>query len=252
MATLKKYRYKLTIEYNGTFYNGFQIQYEENVKTVEKSLIEALYQLSRQQVEINVAGRTDAGVHALGQVIHCDLAQNFSPHQMVMGLNFYLKNEEIAILNAQIVAENFHARFDAKMRHYRYIILNRKAIPIIDKNRVWHIGQKLNLDAIKEASQYLLGEHDFSAFRDSECQAKSPIRTIENINIFNHDDKIFIDISAKSFLHHMVRNIVGTLMWVGKNKIKAVDIKTLLASKNRNLSGPNAPACGLYFLKVDY
>lgn len=252
MAELKKYRYKLTIEYNGTFYNGFQIQYEANIKTVEKSLIEAIYQFSCQNVEINVAGRTDSGVHALGQVIHFDLTKKFSEHQIVMGLNFYLKDEEITILDAQIVDEKFHARFDAKMRHYRYIILNRKAVPIIDKNRVWHIGQKLHLAPIKEASQYLLGEHDFSAFRDSECQAKSSIRSIENINIFSQDDKIFIDISAKSFLHHMVRNIVGTFMWVGKNKIKACDIKTLLASKNRTLTGPNAPSCGLYFLKVDY
>ena len=173
---------------------------------------------------------------------------------MIMGINFYLKDEEIAVIDAEIVDENFSARFDAKMRHYRYEILNRKAPAIIEKNRVWHVGgKKLDILAMQKASEYLLGEHDFSAFRDAECQASSPMRTIKNIKIFtNENEKIFVEVSAKSFLHHMVRNIVGTLVWVGKNKISVAEIKDILESKDRSKSGPNAPSCGLYFLKTDY
>jgi tRNA pseudouridine38-40 synthase len=140
------------------------------------------------------------------------------------------------------------------MRHYRYAILNRKAPAVIEKNRVWHVGgKKLDILAMQKASEYLLGEHDFSAFRDAECQALSPIRTIKNIKIFSDDEeKIFVEVSAKSFLHHMVRNIVGTLVWVGKNKISVDEIKDILEAKDRSKSGPNAPSCGLYFLKTDY
>jgi len=254
MEPINKYRYKLIIEYDGFSYHGFQIQNENHIKTVEGQLAKAFQNLTQNDVEIFASGRTDAGVHALAQTIHVDLPKEFSIHQLIMGVNFYLKDEGMAVIDAEIVDQNFHARFNAKMRHYRYAILNRKAPAIIEKNRVWHVGgKKLDILAMQKASEYLIGEHDFSSFRDAECQASSPIRTIENIKIFSNDgERIFVEVSAKSFLHHMVRNIVGTLVWVGKNKISMEEIKNILEAKDRSKSGPNAPSCGLYFLKTDY
>jgi len=254
MEQLNFYRYKLEIEYDGTSYCGFQIQNLTNKKTIEGELLKAIKKLTQFDAEISVSGRTDAGVHALNQVISFDLPKKISTHQMIMGMNYYLQDESIAVLNSQIVDKNFNARFDAKMRYYRYIILNRKAVPTIDKSRVWHVGGKeLDIKLMKEATKYLVGEHDFSAFRDAECQAKSPIRTISEINLFaDAENKIIFEISAKSFLHHMVRNMVGTLLWVGQKKIAPQEIENILQSKNRTLSGPNAPACGLYFWKTEY
>lgn len=254
MEQLKNYRYKLIIEYDGTNYCGFQNQNLAQKKTIEGEIIKALKKLTQFDVEISVSGRTDAGVHAINQIISFDLPKKISSHQFIMGMNFYLSNEMIAVKDSQIVSDDFNARFDAKMRYYRYIILNRKALPTIDKNRVWHIGGKnLDIDLMIDSSRYLIGEHDFSAFRDAECQAKSPIRTISKIDIKKTDDeKIIIEISAKSFLHHMVRNIVGTLVWVGHKKIQSQEIYEILKSRDRSKSGPNAPACGLYFLNTDY
>ncbi len=254
MEPINKYRYKLILEYDGSSYRGFQMQNENHIKTVEGQLAKAFRNFTQNDVEIFASGRTDSGVHAIAQTIHVDLAQEFSSHQLIMGINFYLKDEEMAVIDAEIVDKNFHARFDAKMRHYRYAILNRKAPAVIEKNRVWHVGgKKLDILAMQKASEYLLGEHDFSSFRDAECQASSPIRSIKDIKIFSNDgERIFVEVSAKSFLHHMVRNIVGTLVWVGKNKISADEIKNILEAKDRSKSGPNAPSCGLYFLKTDY
>lgn len=246
-------RYKLTLEYDGSFYCGFQKQFIITEKSVEEVLENAVFKLSQRKVKIIVCGRTDAGVHALGQVVSFDLDKKFSEHQMVLGLNNYLRDENVVVLDCQIVDENFHARFDTKMRHYRYAIVNRRAPLVIEKNRAWHMAQNLDISEMKKAAQFLLGEHDFSSFRDAECQAKNAIRTIDKIEInAAENQKILIDISAKSFLHHMVRNIVGTLTWVGSKKINAEQIPEILATKNRTKSGPNAPACGLYFLRADY
>ena len=254
MEELNFYRYKLDIEYDGVPYCGFQLQYEDGLKTIEGELLRAISSFANFSTKITASGRTDAGVHAIKQTINFDLPKKYNSHQIIMGLNYYLKEENICVLDASLVDKNFSARFDAKMRHYRYIILNRKAPAIIDKNRLWHIGgKKLSVLAMQNASQYLIGEHDFSAFRDANCQAKSPIKTIESIKIFNEpSEKIIIEISAKSFLHHMVRNIVGTLFWVGNGKIDEKEILEILKSKDRSKSGPNAPAYGLYFLKTDY
>jgi len=253
MEKLDKYRYKLIIEYDGNFYNGFQAQFENNLKTVEQSLVIAINKFSQSQISIYACGRTDSGVHALGQVIHVDLPTLYDSHKLIMGINYYLKNEAIAILDAKLVDNNFHARFKTIKRNYQYIILNRQAVPVIDKNRLWHIGgKKLDITAMIKASKFLEGQHDFSAFRDKECQAKSPIKTIDNIEIYKINEKIYINISAKSFLHHMVRNIVGTLVWVGKNKISPDDILKILESIDRTKSGPNAPANGLYLVSCEY
>lgn len=245
-------RYKITFEYDGTNYCGLQKQQDLPNKSVEEILENAVCSLSQERVKINASGRTDAGVHAISQVAHFDISKKFEPHRIVMGLNNYLRAEDVAILSCEIVDENFHSRFDAKMRHYRYLIVNRSAPLILQKNRAWHVAQKLDFVAMQQASQFLVGEHDFSAFRDAECQAQSPIKTIEKIALTQNGDEITIEISAKSFLHHMVRNIAGTLVWVGIGKIKTTKMKNILESRNRTKSGPNAPACGLYFLRVDY
>lgn len=245
-------RYKLIVEYDGGAYCGYQKQSLAHKKSVEEALAAAIHNFSCSDVKIFACGRTDAGVHALGQVVHFDLSKTFQTYQVVMGLNHHLRFEKIAILACELVDQGFHARFSTKLRHYRYEILNRQAPAIIDKNRLWHLPKPLDLEKMRFAANFLLGEHDFSSFRDSECQAKSPIRTIESIKIYSLNQKIFIEVSAKSFLHHMVRNIVGTLAYIGLNKIAAGDLEKILKAKNRNVSGPNAPAYGLYFLKADY
>ncbi len=245
-------RYKITFEYDGTKYFGSQKQQDQPLKSVEEVVEVAVAKFSQENVKINFSGRTDAGVHALAQVAHFDLNKNFDPFRVIMALNNYLRDEAVSVNNCQIVDENFHARFSAKMRHYRYVIINRRAPLVLEKNRAWHIAQELNFAEMQKAADLFLGTHDFSAFRDAECQAKSPIRTIEKISLQQIDDKIIFEISAKSFLHHMVRNIVGTLVWVGIDKIKAQEIESILQSCDRTKSGPNAPAYGLYFLRIDY
>ncbi len=245
-------RYKVTIEYDGSSYCGFQKQFGILEKSVEEILEESIFKLSQEHPKIIVCGRTDAGVHALAQVVHFDLKKKFSKHQIVLGLNSYLRDENIVVLNSEIVDETFHARFNTKMRHYLYIIVNRPASLVLQKNRAWHVAPKLDITAMKKAAEFLIGEHDFSSFRDAECQGKSPIKTIAKIEITQVGEEILIEVSAKSFLHHMVRNIVGTLVWVGLQKIEVLEMKNILDAKNRTKSGPNAPACGLYFLRADY
>ncbi len=249
-------RYKLIVEYDGGQYCGLQRQSDITQKSIGEVLENAIFCLSQEKIRITASGRTDAGVHALGQVVHFDLKKEFPPHKMILGLNNYLRPEDVSVISCEIVDENFHARFSASMRHYRYIIVNRPAPLTLQKTRAWHVAKKLNVEAMAEAAKFLIGCHDFSAFRDAECQAPSPIKTIDKLIVRHAEDefdtKILIEISAKSFLHHMVRNIVGTLVWVGSGKISAEDIKNILASRSRQNSGPNAPACGLYFVRVDY
>lgn len=245
-------RFKLIIEYDGTNYCGFQKQKNLLVKSVEETLENAIFSLTNERVKIVASGRTDAGVHALGQVVHFDLEKKFEAFKMIPALNFYLKNEEISIIDAAQVDENFHARLSTKMRTYRYIIINRHSNLTLDKNRAYLVVPKLDIEAMRAASSFLIGLHDFTSFRDAECQAKSPIRSLKSITISAKDDRIFIDVCAKSFLHHMVRNIVGTLIWAGKGNIKPEKVGEILKAKDRSKSGPNAPACGLYFVKCEY
>jgi len=247
-------RYRLDIEYDGTNYFGFQKQNHNNLKTIEGSLLIAIRQLSLQDTEITPSGRTVAGVHAINQTIHFNLTKSFSSYQICAGLNHFLRlnNEAIVVLNCQLVDENFHARFSALTRYYRYEIINRSSALALDKFRAWHIPNQLDIEAMITASKYLIGQHDFTSFRDSECQSKTSIRTINDIIFSANNQKIIIEISAKSFLHHMVRNIVGTLYYVGIGKFNAEQINEILYARNRVKSGPNAPAYGLYFLKTDY
>ncbi len=244
-------RFKITIEYDGTSYAGWQKQ--SGQISIQETIEEALFKLFNQKIEVIGAGRTDSGVHAIGQVAHFDLDKNLNEFQIMMAINQAIGfKHPISIVDCDIVANDFHSRFDAKMRFYQYKILNRKGKLALDTNRVWHVPRALNLEKMQKASKYLIGQHDFSSFRDGECQAQSPIRTIKNIEINKQDELITIDICAKSFLHHMVRNIVGTLYYAGKNKISVEEVKNILEAKDRGKSGPNAPACGLYFIKVQY
>ena len=259
------YRYKIVVEYNGTNYYGSQIQQKPALPTINQAMVIALNKLTNHNLlDLAVSGRTDAGVHALGQVFHFDTTKFLQNHQVVFGLNHYLQAEDIRVISAYLVDENFHARFSAKKRTYQYLIQNRQAPSPLLKNLAWHIAKPLDILAMKEASKFLLGCHDFSAFRDSECQAKSPIRSLDMIdfiwqnsayNLENNGllaDSLKINVVAKSFLHHMVRNIVGTLVYVGLGKFKPADVLEILQSKNRSKAGPTAPACGLYFLSVDF
>ena len=244
-------RYKIEIEYDGTKYVGWQKQ--QGQKSIQQILESALLKAFDEEIEVVASGRTDAGVHALNQVAHFDLNKNLGDFQMMMALNKNISHlEDITIVSASIVADDFHSRFDAKMRYYQYKILNRQAPSALEKNRIWHIPQSLDLEKMKEAASYLIGKHDFSSFRDKECQSQSPIKTISTITITKNDEIITLEFVAKSFLHHMVRNITGTLVWVGKNKIEPDGIKQILQAKNRNMSGPNAPAHGLYLTKIEY
>jgi tRNA pseudouridine38-40 synthase len=243
-------RYKLILEYYGTPYVGFQRQ--KNGSSVQSTVEEALLKLTESETIVFAAGRTDAGVHALGQVIHCDVAKPLSPFNLIHGLNFYLQDESIRVVAADPVPSTFHARFSAVRRHYVYHILNREAPSPLLHNRVWHISKPLDVSNMQESAQYLIGLHDFTTFRAQACQAKSAIKSIENLSVQKKGQEILIEVSAPSFLHHQVRNIVGSLVYVGLKKWKPGDMDKALKAKDRAEGGPTAPASGLYFKQVDY
>jgi tRNA pseudouridine38-40 synthase len=243
-------RYKLTIEYDGTGLVGWQRQ--EGRLSVQQYIEEAINGLSQEDVTIFGAGRTDAGVHALGQVAHFDMNKELPIENIHRGLNFYLKDTKIRIIDVEEVNEEFHARFSAKKRKYLYRILNRKAPPAIRQKQVWHVPQSLDLDAMRKGAEFLIGNHDFTSFRAGACQAKSPVKTIDKIEIAEKDDEIHIHVEATSFLHHMIRNFVGTLHFVGLKKWPPEEVKKILEARDRTLAGPTAPAYGLYFVEVTY
>ncbi len=245
-------RYKITIEYDGTNYVGWQKQPDQIDKSIEEILEKAIFQMTGEQTKIIGSGRTDAGVHAIAQVADFAISKEFDAFRMMAGLNNHLLLTNVVVLGCEIVADNFNSRFDAKMRHYRYVIVNRRTQLALDKNRAWHVPLPLDVVAMQLAANYLVGSFDFSAFRDAECQSKSPIKTVTKLTIEQKGEQVIIEISAKSFLHHMVRNIIGTLSWVGSKRIAVDDMLIILESRDRKNSGPNAPACGLYFLGVDY
>jgi tRNA pseudouridine38-40 synthase len=243
-------RYKCIVEYEGTAFNGWQRQ--PNVPSVQQALEEAIKGFSGQEVDIVCSGRTDAGVHAIGQVFHVDLDKEWPIESIIGGTNFHVRPAAIALSHAERVDDDFHARFSAKKRFYCYKIVNRRAPVILRRDRVWHVPVPLDVDAMREAAAHLVGEHDFSSLRDSECQAKSPMKTLDEITISQKADEIHIEVSAQSFLHHMVRNITGTLKLVGEGKWSPDYMPEMLEAKDRTKAGPTAPACGLYFMRVEY
>lgn len=245
-------RYKLTLEYDGSGYSGWQKQ--PDAPTIQRALEQAVLQFCGEHCDVIGAGRTDAGVHATGQTAHVDLPKDYDPYKVMQGLNYHMLATApcISVLNAEPVPDDFHARFSAIRRYYRYRIINRRARLAIDLGRAWQIGDVLNTEAMQEGAAHLIGHHDFTSFRDSECQAKSPIKTLDYLQITRAGEDIFITTHARSFLHHQVRNIVGTLVLVGKGHWQAGEVKTALEAKHRTAAGPTAPPDGLYLTKVEY
>lgn len=243
-------RYRLTIEYDGGPFSGWQRQ--ENGPSVQGALEDAIFKLSGETVTVHGAGRTDAGVHAFGQVAHFDLEKEFAPDKVRDALNYHLKPASVAVLDAAIVDAEFHARFSAKARHYLYRIICRRAPLVLERGHAWHLSRDLDAEAMHLASQSLIGSHDFTTFRAAECQAKSPVKTLDVLDVRCLVDEIQITASARSFLHHQVRSIVGSLKLVGEGKWQPRDMKRALEAADRTACGPVAPADGLYLVKVDY
>ena len=243
-------RYKLTIEYDGTPFVGWQVQ--DNGPSIAGTIAEAFGKFIGERPKVSGAGRTDAGVHALGQVAHVDLAKEFDTDTVRDALNAHLRPHPIAILGVERVADDFDARFSARARHYLYRIANRRADLALDRDRAWRIAKALDAAAMHEAAQRLVGNHDFTTFRSVECQAKSPVKTLDRLDVARESDEVSVRASARSFLHHQVRSMVGSLALVGEGKWTADELAKVLAAKNRAACGPVAPACGLYLVRVDY
>ena len=243
------FNFKIIIEYDGTDYVGWQRQ--DNGLSIQEAIENAIFKLTAEKVIVFGAGRTDAGVHALGQVAHFNLKKKFQSDNIRDGLNQYLRPQLIAILVAEQIDENFHARFSAIKRTYEYIITNRRPPLTINKNKSWGVFKTLDIKKIRDEAKFFLGKHNLEAFRSVHCQSNSAIKTIDDITIANKNNDIVITVSAKSFLHSQVRIMVGTLVEIGKGKIK-ISIKKIIEDKLRSQAGITAPACGLYLIKVDY
>jgi tRNA pseudouridine38-40 synthase len=243
-------RYKLTLEYDGAPFVGWQRQ--ANGPSVQATLEAALLALCGEAVVAHGAGRTDAGVHAEGQVAHVDLARTWEGPRLRDALNAHLGHHPVAVLVAEPVDDSFDARRSARLRHYVYRIVNRRAPLTLDRGRAWHVKRRLDAEAMHEAARALLGRHDFSTFRDSQCQAKSPVRTLTDFDVVRRGDDIEMRVSALSFLHRQVRSMVGSLEHVGAGYWSATDLKMALEAADRRRCGQVAPACGLYIARVDY
>jgi tRNA pseudouridine38-40 synthase len=243
-------RYKFTIEYDGSAYHGWQ--YQDNVPTIQGEIESAIFNITQLNVRLQVSGRTDAGVHALGQVAHTDIEKDIDPFRFTYGLNHFLAKKSISILQTEVVDPAFHARFSTQARAYSYKIINRRSPLALDFNRAYHVPQPLDVNLMNEAASYLLGHHDFTTFRATECQAQSPFKTLDQAVFVKEGDLITFTTQSKSFLHHQVRNMVGTLCLVGLGKWHPIDVKTALMVKDRWAGGPTAPPEGLYLQKIIY
>jgi len=243
-------RYKLTLEYDGTGLVGWQRQ--KNGLSVQEILETAVERYCGKAVTVHGAGRTDAGVHALAQVAHLDLPRPADAETIRGALNYHVRPHRVAVLAVEQVPDNFHARTSARSRLYRYRILNRRAPAALELNRVWHLGTPLDAAAMQAGSEHLIGKHDFSSFRDTLCQAKSPVKTLDALSVGREGDEIVIEARARSFLHHQVRNMVGTLKLVGTGKWSPAHVKRALEARDRRAGGPTAPAQGLYLVEVVY
>ncbi len=243
-------RFRITIEYDGTPFLGWQ--YQPNCLTVQGALEEAVFRFSGERVAVTGAGRTDSGVHALGQVAHFNLIKDWAPSRVCDALNFHLKPNPASVLECERVDDNFDARFSATARHYLYRILSRRGRPALDRDRVWWWTKPLDADAMHDAAQALVGHHDFTTFRAAQCQAKSAMRTLDRLEVSREGSEIVIRASARSFLHNQVRSMVGSLKVVGEGKWTVSDMSRALTARDRSACGPVAPACGLYLVRVDY
>ncbi|MDR2685533.1 MAG: tRNA pseudouridine(38-40) synthase TruA [Rickettsiales bacterium] len=241
-------RWKVLIEYDGTNLVGWQSQ--DNGQSVQALLSDAIFGFCGERVEPVAAGRTDAGVHAIAMPAHFDIVKETDADTLRGALNFYLKDSPVAVLLAEQVNADFHARFSARARHYRYDVLCRRAPSRLMANRAWWIPRSLDLDLMSTEAKKLIGHHNFNSFRSSECQAASPIKTLDAARIEQNGDVVSFYFSARSFLHHQVRNMVGTLADIGLGK--PLEINEIIAAENRAAAGQTAPACGLYFISADY
>jgi len=243
-------RYRLTLEYDGRPYAGFQAQ--SGQPTVQGVLERAIFGFCGEEARIHAAGRTDAGVHATGQVVHVDLDREVTPTTVMNAINAHLGTEPVAVVAASLAEPDFHARFSATSRRYLYRILNRPAPAVLERGRVWRIKAPLDPEAMAQAARALLGLHDFTTFRDAACQAKSPIKTLDVAAVARHDEEIHLVFAARSFLHRQVRSMVGSLVEVGRGRWSAEDLRHALAARDRAACGPVAPAEGLCLAAVGY
>lgn len=241
-------RYRVILEYDGTDLIGWQ--QNRQGPSAQSIIRDAIEKFCGARPDVVAAGRTDAGVHAIGMVAHFDLDAAFDAETVMRALNFYMTAQPVAVVACDIVPDDFNARFDCTARHYRYVVVNRRAPVVLQKNRVWWVPRPLDVDAMRAAAEKLIGNHDFTSFRAVQCQAKSPIKTLDICRVTRSGDEVIFEFSARSFLHHMVRNIVGTLVEIGLGK--PYDIDEIFAAKNRSAAGPTAPAAGLYFIRADY
>lgn len=241
-------RFKINLEYDGTDLIGWQEN--QDGPSVQSVLQDAIFKFSGEKTTVSSAGRTDAGVHAICMTAHFDLDKDWDSDTVMRAVNFYLVGKPVSVLSCERVADDFHSRFNCVKRYYKYIVLNRSAPVVLDKNRVWWVPQKLDVEKMKSAAEKLIGKHDFTSFRAAQCQAKSPIKTLDTATITQDGDKIIFEFSARSFLHHQVRNMVGTLVEIGLGK--PYDIDEIFAQKKRGAAGVNAPASGLYFVRASY
>jgi tRNA pseudouridine38-40 synthase len=243
-------RYRLLIEYDGTPFAGWQMQ--ANAPSVQQRLAEAIEAFCGERYIPRGAGRTDSGVHARGQVAHIDLAKHWPADTVMKAVNYHLKPAPIAILGCEQVDPEFDARFSAVARHYLYRIVNRPAPLALDRNHAWRVWPSLNPEAMAEAARHLIGRHDFTTFRAAECQSASPVKTVDALTVERFGEVIAIRASARSFLHHQVRSITGSLKLVGEGKWTPDDLRAALDARDRNRCGAMAPACGLYLMQVNY
>lgn len=243
-------RYKLTIEYDGTPFNGWQRQRDQ--PSVQQAIEDAVFKFSGDVVSVVGAGRTDTGVHATGQVAHLDLTKEWAADRVRQAVNFHLRPQPVVIRDVEHVDDDFSARFSASARHYRYHIVNRHTPLALKIGRAWHVKRPLDVEVMHKAAQQLVGTFDFTTFRHVHCQAKSPVKTLDQLDVVRHDDDVIIETSARSYLHNQVRSFVGSLVQVGIGKWSEADLKNALVACDRQRCGPVAPANGLYLCKVDY
>jgi tRNA pseudouridine38-40 synthase len=243
-------RYKLIVEYDGGPFRGWQRQADG--PSIQASLEAAVLAFCGEQAQVVGAGRTDAGVHASGQIAHLDLDRTVAVETLRNALNHHLRPQPIVVLEAAAVDPDFHARFSAVMRHYRYRILNRRPPLALGRGRAWQVPRHLDAEMMHEAAQSLIGRHDFTSFRSTLCQARSPVKTLSQLAVVRSGEQIEVTARARSFLHHQIRNMVGTLKLIGEGRWPVAQVEAVLAARDRAAAGPTAPACGLYLTRIDY
>jgi tRNA pseudouridine38-40 synthase len=243
-------RYKITVEYDGGPFVGWQRQ--DTGPSIQAALEDAVFTFSGQRVLVQGAGRTDSGVHALGQVAHFDIGTEKRLEEVRGALNFHLKPNPIVVLLAELAPDGFHARFSATYRRYRYRILNRRTPPAIERGHVWHVPVPLDVGAMQAGASVLVGHHDFNSFRSANCQAKSSFKTLEELSVRRCGEEIHLDVGSRSFLHNQVRILVGTLQLVGRGQWSKADVEEALAARDRTRAGPTAPPLGLCLTEVRY